>query len=120
MSYVNSHNGVFYYIPTKRIGKIFADIHPGSHPEEFMESSLVRGNQAFQCSLCVFVLRCVKRWIAQSVVSFPFIVVKCCASLVLYYTVNLFLGVANKHIQIKLQEGKRKDASSEPHQNKSL
>lgn len=100
MSYLNSHNGIYYYyyIPTKCIGKIYADVHPGSHPTELVGSSLARGIHVFPCSLCMFVLRYVKEWISQSVVSFPFVAVKCCDFLIFYYTVNLFLGVANKHI----------------------
>lgn len=97
--------GIFYYIPTKCIGKAYADIHPGSHPPEFMGSSLARGNRVFHCSLCMIVLRCVKGQVSQSVVSFPFVVVKCCVFLLLYYTVYLFLGVANKDILRMLQEG---------------
>lgn len=34
------------------IGKIYADIHPGSHPTELRGSSLAKGNQVFP-AICV-------------------------------------------------------------------
>lgn len=64
MSYLNPNNDYFYYILTEWLGKIYTDTHPGNCPGDFMGGLLVRGNQDFQCRLCVFVLKRAKGGIA--------------------------------------------------------